>query len=232
VTPAPRGKLTLEQELEVLHIWAEFLRDDVGQSVNALNNRLNAIRAALADLDPARQSPAERDAMATILRELDRAAGVTARLLHRIEIAAPDSVPHVAQPLLALDGRPAHVVVVEDDEANRLAIARLLRRFGLVVTPCANGVEALEVVALGGVECLITDVQMPTLGGRALYEQLEEQYPLVARCVVFVTGDYTEPATRVFLDRSGRPVVAKPYHPAELAAAVATVLQAGTSRGV
>jgi len=41
---------------------------------------------------------------------------------------------------------------------------------------------------------------------------------------VFVTGDYTRPESYEFLQRSGRPVIGKPYEIDELLAAVATVL--------
>jgi DNA-binding response OmpR family regulator len=49
--------------------------------------------------------------------------------------------------------------------------------------------------------------------------------PNLVRRFVFVTGDFTTPDSRAFLERTGQPVVAKPYEVAELLAAVALVLR-------
>jgi hypothetical protein len=46
---------------------------------------------------------------------------------------------------------------------------------------------------------------------------------------VFVTGDYTRDATREFLQRTGQPVLGKPYEVEELVAAVARVLAKRTA---
>jgi hypothetical protein len=43
---------------------------------------------------------------------------------------------------------------------------------------------------------------------------------------IFVTGDYTRPESYDFLQKSGRPVVGKPYELEQLLSAVATVFGA------
>lgn len=127
--------------------------------------------------------------------------------------------------------QPAHVLVVEDDAANRSVATRLLRRAGHRVTACADGREALGALDRGDVDCIICDVRMPALSGRALFEQIAERLPATARRFVFVTGDVAQPDTREFLDRTSQLVLAKPYEAAELLAAVATVVQRGRAAG-
>src|SRR2546425_3464414 len=80
----------------------------------------------------------------------------------------------------------------------------LLEREGHEVVAVENGLEAIERLgpASDRFDAVVTDLQMPRLGGRALYEQLQEQRPQLAERFVFVTGDRARDETRRFLDRS------------------------------
>src|SRR5947207_3066544 len=74
------------------------------------------------------------------------------------------------------------ILVVDDDAVNRQAMRLLLEREGHEVVAVENGLEAIERLgpASDGFDAVVTDLQMPRLGGRALYEQLREQRPLLA----------------------------------------------------
>src|SRR2546427_2996318 len=58
----------------------------------------------------------------------------------------------------------------------------LLEREGHEVVAVENGLEAIERLgpASDRFDAVVTDLQMPRLGGRALYEQLQEQRPQLA----------------------------------------------------
>src|SRR5436853_11337 len=105
------------------------------------------------------------------------------------------------------------ILVVDDDAVNRQAMRLLLEREGHEVVAVENGLEAIERLgpASDRFDAVVTDLQMPRLGGRALYEQLREQRPLLAERFVFVTGDRARDETRRFLDECGQPAVMKPY---------------------
>ena len=229
--PAAPPAHDLNVPVEVLRASLQFLRDDLAASVNTLNNHLNAILDAARAVGEAEPNlgPDGQARLATIHEEVRRAAAITSRLLHRADATAPEGPPSAAH--VPSDARAgaitSHVLVVEDDADNRTAITRLLYRFGHRVTACANGVEAMGILELGPVDCIVSDLRMPALGGRSLYEQVEEQMPNMARRFVFVTGDYTTPESRTFLERAGQPVVAKPYEVADLLSAVAAVLRRG-----
>lgn len=59
----------------------------------------------------------------------------------------------------------AHVLLVEDEPVLRLTMAVLLRREGVTVTEATSGVEALPVLQHGGIDLLLTDRNMPGMGG-------------------------------------------------------------------
>ena len=117
------------------------------------------------------------------------------------------------------------ILVVDDDAMNRQAMELLLKREGHDVVAVDNGLEAIERLAEGriGFDVVVTDLQMPRLGGRALYEQLIEQKPDLAKRFVFVTGDQARDETRRFLEECGQPSVLKPYELSELISAIGSV---------
>src|SRR5207245_10339615 len=57
------------------------------------------------------------------------------------------------------------VLMVDDTTAIREAIARSLTRRGCRVTTATNGVEALEILRQQSFDVIITDLNMPDLGG-------------------------------------------------------------------
>jgi two-component system LytT family response regulator len=86
------------------------------------------------------------------------------------------------------------VVIVDDEEPARLALRQDLAEVAdvVVVAECANGLEAIKVVAEVKPDLLFLDVQMPKLDGFEVLELLGPETP-----VVFVTA-YDEFAVRAF----------------------------------
>lgn len=222
--PAPPPPDRQDVHADVLHAWLVFLRSDIASNVAALNDRLTSIRNAARDLEPIATGAETRDALETIGDDVERMVALLQRLAQRVGNIAPDSIPHVIRPLAEVGARAAQILVVEDDDAVRGAIARLLIRLGHQVTSCANGMEALQVLELGQVDCIVSDFRMPALGGRGFFEQVEEQWPTLASRFVFVTGDVADARTVEFLKATAQPIVTKPYEVKELIAAIASVL--------
>jgi CheY-like chemotaxis protein len=123
------------------------------------------------------------------------------------------------------------VLVVDDDAVNRQAMVMLLQREGHDVVAVENGLEAMERLGSRGgggdsgatFDAVVTDLQMPRLGGRAMYEQLVDTRPELATRFVFVTGDQARGETRAFLESCGQPSVTKPYDLSDLINAIGTV---------
>ncbi len=60
----------------------------------------------------------------------------------------------------------AHVLVAEDNEANRELIGTLLGNIGITYTFAENGAEAFKKMQLGGYDLVLMDEQMPVMSGR------------------------------------------------------------------
>jgi len=169
-----------------------------------------------------------------LARALAQSAGGSLRLRPRGGSSGAEVV--VTLPRSLLGAQPTHaapaeslprmrILVVDDDAVNRQAMVLLLEREGHQIVAVENGLEAME--RLGErdstFDAIVTDLQMPRLGGRAMYEQLVNSRPLVAKRFVFVTGDQARDETRSFLENCGQPSVTKPYDLGDLINAIGTV---------
>lgn len=214
-----------QQTVELVGSWVQFVRDHVREAVAGMNNRLNAIGLIAETLRRGTLTDDQQAAVGRIFEEVRRASTITGALAHRISSNAPEIPPPAWHILRDAVRRPGRVLFAEADEDNRTVVARLLRSLGHEVMAVTSGREAWEVLARDPLDCIVCDPRMPGMGGRALFEQVEAQFPQLARQFVFVSGDYTDPATHAFLERSGQPVIGKPYDLEDLLQAIATVLQ-------
>lgn len=83
----------------------------------------------------------------------------------------------------------ARVLVVEDDPSAREGLAELIRTWGYRPETASDGVEALEKLRDSHPVVLISDLQMPRMGGMELLEAVRMSAPDV-RCIVLTSeGD-------------------------------------------
>jgi signal transduction histidine kinase/CheY-like chemotaxis protein len=142
------------------------------------------------------------------------------------EVRAP-SAPSAPQPPSA----PAYgtVLVVEDEPAVRAMVVRALQEAGFAVRDAADASAALEQARHIGTElvCVVTDVVMPDLDGRALAQEIAEFTPAP---VLFMSGYTEQDATLRGLLDEGLPFLQKPFPPGRLVEAVQALL-AEAARG-
>jgi CheY-like chemotaxis protein len=213
-----------ETPREFVAAWVQFLKGELIEAANALNNRLNVILAN-AGFDARNLTTEQRNRLQQIKVEVGRAAQISAGLLGKVSSSVPDRAPAVLHEYDGSRFGPASVLLVESDDANRAIIVKLLERVGLRVTAVSNGLEAYAVLEQARVDCVISDVRLSLVGGKTLFEQIEQNMPHMASRFVFATGDHMNPESREFLDLTGQPVIGKPYEPEALLGAVAAILR-------
>jgi len=89
---------------------------------------------------------------------------------------------------------PALILIVEDNEANRLLAGAVLEREGYRVEMAGNAEEALQRLATGAPDLILMDVQMPGMDGLALTRRLKDDkrtagIPVIALTALAMTGD-------------------------------------------
>lgn len=127
--------------------------------------------------------------------------------------------PPVAQGRLGASGT---VLLVEDDEAVRALVKRVLVGQGYAVIEARNGEEALEAERAHPrrIDLLVTDAVMPKLGGDELVRALRARIPQLP--VLVISGYAREVATESTTARSE--FLAKPFSPAALVSRVRALL--------
>lgn len=85
-----------------------------------------------------------------------------------------------------------NLLLVEDDEAVRSALTRVLNRTGFfAVIPAENGQRALEILGAEPVDAILTDLQMPVMDGLTLLSHLLERGTRIP--VAVMTGQRITP---------------------------------------
>lgn len=71
--------------------------------------------------------------------------------------------------------RPKRTILCVDDNEQALSIRKvMLETRGYRVLACSNGFQALEMFKQGGVDLVLTDLQMPGLDGAVLVQKIKE----------------------------------------------------------
>jgi len=87
------------------------------------------------------------------------------------------------------------IVVCDDDETSRLLLAHMLRRHGFEIGETGDSREALALWRRGGVRALVTDLDLPGMGGLELIRTLRaEESDTPRRTPVIVCSGSPVPA--------------------------------------
>jgi signal transduction histidine kinase/CheY-like chemotaxis protein len=142
----------------------------------------------------------------------------------QVELPAggPPSEPHVQPPVLP---RALRILVVDDEPHIQHYMRATLEAWGHTVTLANNGAKALDEAVQASFDAIISDLRMPELGGREMFERLTRAHPHIAERVIFSTGDTVRGDTLAFLESLGRPYLRKPFTLTELRAALADLIQ-------
>src|SRR5579863_3983594 len=87
---------------------------------------------------------------------------------------------------------PARVLIVDDDERERIELTRIITASGHVPVPAADGEEALEKLGASAVDAIVTDLMMPRMDGFALLKTLLARGDLTPAVVLTGFGSIRE----------------------------------------
>ena len=110
------------------------------------------------------------------------------------------------------------ILIVDDEPAVRMVVARTLGRLGYTTAAAGHGEEALRMLTdePATFDLVLSDIVMPQMGGRELRKATQERFPALP--VLLMTGFESDAHNRA------DPVLKKPFSAHELASAVRDAL--------
>ena len=122
-----------------------------------------------------------------------------------------------------------HVLLVDDDAAERALARTLLEKNGFVVSEAEDGVAALKALEGGDdFTLMILDLKMPKLGGRKVLQRVRSSVATAGLPIIVLTGA-EDPKTEVqIMDEGADDYIRKPIDPPRFVARIkATLRRAG-----
>jgi len=122
---------------------------------------------------------------------------------------------------------PVRILVVDDTEANRYAVARHLRQAGYTVLEAGDGRSALALVAERSPDLMIVDIRMPGLDGFEVVRRLRADTRTAHLPVLHISASFTDPVSQAAgMDSGADGYLTHPVEPVVLLASVRAILRA------
>jgi len=116
----------------------------------------------------------------------------------------------------------ARILVVEDDEAIRIACRRGLTEAGHAVATAARGLTGLELVLSGDPQVVLLDLGLPDVDGIALISMIRAASEVP---IIVITAQDDDPTMVEALDNGADDYVVKPFGTDQVAARMRAVLR-------
>jgi PAS domain S-box-containing protein len=118
------------------------------------------------------------------------------------------------------------ILHVDDNEANRYAVKRMLRLAGFKVIEAATGEAALQLVAQAKPDLIILDVQLPDINGFEVCRKIKVNPTTAFIPVLHLSASFVESRDKAQgLDSGADGYLAQPVEPIELIATVKSLLR-------
>ncbi|EKD84149.1 MAG: Response regulator receiver protein [uncultured bacterium] len=122
------------------------------------------------------------------------------------------------------------ILIADDSKTARMIIQRCLEMTGFSnceYVHAANGFEALAIIRAGGIQLLITDLNMPKLDGKGLLKAVKSS-PRLIDLPVIVVSSMANPALEKELHSIGASsIINKPVSPAKLLESIESIMEKG-----
>ena len=122
-------------------------------------------------------------------------------------------------------GRPAHVLLAEDNATNQMVVAKMLDSFNIALTVVADGAEAVEAVSNFPFDIVFMDMCMPNMDGLQAAAAIRARGGALAQLpIVALTANVFPEDIKACRDAGMGEFIAKPMRKHDLVEAMTRVL--------
>lgn len=110
-----------------------------------------------------------------------------------------------------------NILVVDDSATMRMIVIKSLRQAGFesaTVIEAGGAKEALQKIAAGGINVVLSDVNMPEITGIEMVKVIKTKMPNLP--VVMVTTESSPELKQKMLEAGANGIITKPFPPEEL----------------
>ena len=119
-------------------------------------------------------------------------------------------------------GGPVRLVVIDDEDSARRAVAHGLRAAGYEVLEAADGTTGLPIILEGGIDLVVLDLRLPGIDGETVLATLRRSSDVP---VIVISSKRHEDDRVAVLDLGADDYLVKPFTVRELAARIRAVLR-------
>jgi len=116
------------------------------------------------------------------------------------------------------------ILVVDDNEINRLVATTILNNYGAETVEAANGAESVDYLKEHQVDLVLMDIQMPVMNGydaaKMIRKEISEKLPVIALTANAIKGD-----NKKCMEAGMNDYIAKPFKEEDLLKMIAGILQ-------
>ena len=177
-------------QLATLGEVAVGVSHEINNPLGVILNQTELLEHDIASLAGDAECAVEVERLDAIRREIARIAEILERLAEMARGDTYETVDYIG-PARMIDLRRkevrergaeeplrgAHILVVDDDGGIRRSLTEILEIDGCKVDSASDGEEALEKLAAGRYDAVVTDVVMPKMDGYDLYMAVRERWP-------------------------------------------------------
>lgn len=116
--------------------------------------------------------------------------------------------------------QPKRILVVEDNDPNRVMLCRRLNKQGYVTTEAANGREALAAVAKERFDLVLCDIMMPGVDGYEVLKEMKSDPDLQPIPVIMISAIDEMASVVRCIEMGAEDYLQKPYDPVLLQARI------------
>ncbi|HBO40373.1 MAG: hypothetical protein A2087_08490 [Spirochaetes bacterium GWD1_61_31] len=150
--------------------------------------------------------------------------------VHLTFLAKLDAVTQLEEPpsppvRRIASGQPLYeILIVDDQETNRLLLRDILEEVGFSTRQANNGCEALIAIAEHKPACVLLDLVMPVMDGNQTLVEIRQSLTVRDLPVLAVSANVFDLSSSILLDRGFNAAILKPFKVEQLLAALADVL--------